>query len=403
MTQKFYLLSKSLLTKIALVAALMSWGGIAAEADDIIIADGSTISDGWNNGTSATNKYSIDDVNDCLISATSEASRLQSADNITLSDKRLVVKAKRQSDEEAYVILYGGYSAINGVKFGHNSKTANGSSYSELYSKDEYVELISDKFSCSNVKLDIRGRNVIICSIKIVDDKELLIDEDNLTALVTNTSSAKENVRVKYMPKSGWNTICMPFRLKQTVGSVFDHVKTIFGSDYKAYSLNSYDDNGTLTFKEETGALNYNIPYLIYIESAPDNTGGVSLANNVTICYANSHNTVKSTATFQGTYAPIAAGSMPVGSYGLTPSGQIRPAGSKSSLKGYRAYFTGVSAPSGGSDVRLFILDGDETTDVGLFKMVEGEEHRVFNLNGQEVQKAKKGLYIINGKKIVIK
>lgn len=103
---------------------------------------------------------------------------------------------------------------------------------------------------------------------------------------------------------------------------------------------------------------------------------------------------------FQGTYAPI-EGAMPDGSYGLTPSGQIRKAGSGASLKGYRAYFTGISAPSG---VKMIVIDeeGGET-DLGIVKMVDEKANDVYTLAGQKVQKGRKGIYIVNGKKVVIK
>lgn len=92
---------------------------------------------------------------------------------------------------------------------------------------------------------------------------------------------------------------------------------------------------------------------------------------------------------------------MPSGSYGLTPSGQIRKAGSGASLKGYRAYFTGISAPSG---VKMIVIDeeGGET-DLGIVKMVDEKANDVYTLAGQKVQKGRKGIYIVNGKKVVIK
>ncbi len=103
--------------------------------------------------------------------------------------------------------------------------------------------------------------------------------------------------------------------------------------------------------------------------------------------------------TFQGTYAPKAAGSI-TGNYGVTSDGRIAKAGSGASLKGYRAYFTGVPA---GSEIKGFVIDGEDATDIGLVQMVEGSDKPVYNMSGQKVQKAQRGIYIINGKKVVIK
>ena len=93
---------------------------------------------------------------------------------------------------------------------------------------------------------------------------------------------------------------------------------------------------------------------------------------------------------------------MPSDSYGLTPGGKIMKAGSGASLKGYRAYFTGISAPSTG--VKMIVIDeeGGET-DLGIVKMVDEKANDVYTLAGQKVQKGRKGIYIVNGKKVVIK
>ena len=96
---------------------------------------------------------------------------------------------------------------------------------------------------------------------------------------------------------------------------------------------------------------------------------------------------------------------MPANSYGLTTAGQIRKAGSGASIKGFRGYFTGISAPSSG-DARITIVFEDEegtTTDLGFVKMVDPEAEHVYTLSGQKVQKGKKGIYIVNGRKVVIK
>ncbi|MCR4919128.1 MAG: hypothetical protein K5928_04845, partial [Prevotella sp.] len=61
-----------------------------------------------------------------------------------------------------------------------------------------------------------------------------------------------------------------------------------------------------------------------------------------------------------------------------------------------------ISAQAGGSS-RMFIgFDGEATAIDGLAgeKTVGGE---IYNLQGQRVTKAQKGLYIIDGKKVMVK
>ncbi len=82
----------------------------------------------------------------------------------------------------------------------------------------------------------------------------------------------------------------------------------------------------------------------------------------------------------------------------MTSEGKIQKAGESATIKGYRAYFEGNLA-----DARLAIYD--EAT--GITTILDAKElnndENVYNLNGQRVEKAHKGLYIINGKKVNVK
>lgn len=140
-------------------------------------------------------------------------------------------------------------------------------------------------------------------------------------------------------------------------------------------------------------------PYVVYVENAES---APFIIENVYVGYTSGSNVTKGDAKFQGTFAPIAAGAM-TGNYGLTPSGKIMKAGAGASLKGYRAYFTDISAPSTGG-VKMIVIDeeGGET-DLGIVKMADEKAGDVYTLAGQKVQKGRKGIYIVNGKKVVIK
>ena len=78
-------------------------------------------------------------------------------------------------------------------------------------------------------------------------------------------------------------------------------------------------------------------------------------------------------------------------------------AGTGAAIKGYRAYFTGISAPATGAHISIVIDDEGGTTDLGFVKMVDPEAENVYTLSGQKVKKGSKGIYIVNGRKVVIK
>ncbi len=150
MTQKFYLLSKSLLTKIALVAALMSWGGINnVWADEIVVFDNeSDVRSGWT-------KNSVT-VTDNLLSFGSSIHYVGSSSTISLTNTKLVVVAKRTNQStDAYV-----HTAKQTIGYSTTTKIY------DMYDSDNYMELIFDTYSCTEKNIKIYGKNVTIKSIK---------------------------------------------------------------------------------------------------------------------------------------------------------------------------------------------------------------------------------------------
>ena len=233
--------------------------------------------------------------------------------------------------------------------------------------------------------------------VSATSNATMTLDEDNPTTL---NYGSKAFLHVKYTPSNGWNTICMPFVLRN---NDMNNMDAIFGDGWKAYTLSSYSD-GTLSFSKVSGSttISNRTPYLVYIEEASNHPNGVLLSDIVTNGNTPDQ-TTKGDATFQGTYVRkdyVENDDW----YGVTPSGRIMKAGTGAFVKGYRAYFTGVSAPSAGAEVKMFIIGGDDIpTDVGFVKMVDADAKEVYNLAGQRIQKARKGIYIVNGKKVVIK
>lgn len=224
---------------------------------------------------------------------------------------------------------------------------------------------------------------------------DVVLDENVAT---TWSSGSGKSVLMKYQPVSGWNTFIIPF-------ATSTYFKTVFGSGARGYKLTKYED-GVLTFAEIGSTyLGANIPILVYVESAPDNSQGV-LLKGVYVFQSSSASpgttNIGNTDYFHGTWIPKTYQSGDEW-YGVTSSGQVLQAGEGAYVKGYRAYFTGISAPTDRSRISI-VLEGDgTTTDMGFVKMVDKDATDVYTLSGQKVQKAGKGLYIVNGRKVVIK
>ena len=189
----------------------------------------------------------------------------------------------------------------------------------------------------------------------------------------------------------GWNTICLPFGI--------DNIEAAFGTGAKAYGFDDFAD-GELKFSLVT-TLTAGVPYVIYV---PAEITDLIAFENITIEDANttSSSIDKNGIYFRGTYAPVAAGGWTKSNstddiYGLTADGRIRKAGTEASILGFRGYF---DIPAG-TEVKGFVFGGDATGIDAIDHSSLTIDHSIYNLAGQRLNKAQKGINIINGKKIL--
>lgn len=270
---------------------------------------------------------------------------------------------------EADVTLNASASKVISLTF-TPATAMSGDAYIKVYNGDESINLTSD----------VQAVNIAAA---------LVLDEDVAPGALT--SGSKPSMVVNYNAKNGWNTICMPFALTT------DILNSLFGTGWKAYEFNSYSA-GELGFHNTTTFYG-GYPYIIYVETAAVNAEGIKLFNTE-IAYTGT--TAKADTyggvSFQGTYAPIAAPDMN-GLWGVTSAGKIAKGSNTASLKGFRAYFTGGDLA--GAHIAIF----DDAT--GITTVLDAKElfndGKVYNLNGQRVENAHKGIFIVNGKKVVVK
>jgi hypothetical protein len=139
-------------------------------------------------------------------------------------------------------------------------------------------------------------------------------------------------------------------------------------------------------------AIEANKPYAIKVAS--DFTAAA--ISGVTIAEATPTQTVDDWK-FVGTYT---SGKIPQGSYFFSNNKLYKAADDTNTINPFRAYFTytgGSSAPS-----ITFSVDG-ETTGIKTIDNSQFTIDNVYNVAGQRVAQPTKGLYIVNGKKVVIK
>ena len=299
----------------------------------------------------------------------------------------VVVKELGGSNETVTAELYFGEEKVaeqTGIAVNGNRDVTVSLSYlpTETFDGKVYIKVTGENIgTLESDKVDV-----------VISETPYVFDEDSDENPVISSNSV---VKVKYTARQGWNTIVMPFSLSSSPA----YMNTIFGEGWKAYAIDASDE-GTISFKSTT-YMATTTPFIVYAPNAESHPNGVYLQNVSAGSYNWGHTNINQTTddiTFKGTFAPIAAPGME-GKYGVTSEGKIAKGGSKASIKAYHAYF---EVPAG-LGIKGFVIDGEDATDIGLVQMVEGSDKPVYNMSGQKVQKAQRGIYIINGKKVVIR
>lgn len=199
-----------------------------------------------------------------------------------------------------------------------------------------------------------------------------------------------------------WNTLCLPFNVYS------EQIEEVFGAGTK---VSQFDNavNQTINFSS-VDMITAGIPCVIM----PKNTVENPVFENVSITSSSPVSTYKGAYHFDGHYVCYDMKTDQT-EYFLNSRGSLNyPADeNQNHLKGLRATFT-LPAPSLSSLVSLRVFFDEQMVSEGL-DVVDGVDaisgltniHPVYNLNGQYVGTTKdslaKGVYIVNGKKIVIR
>ena len=213
----------------------------------------------------------------------------------------------------------------------------------------------------------------------------------DLSKLPTTTS-----VNIDLTRKIDWNTtICVPFDV--------DDPYTAFGHEGAFYSLKEY--NSGLVFTPAS-TLEAGKPYYATFNmdgiNEEDKTMTFSF-DAVTINTTLTPSAEMSGLTMKGNYTPGISMTDKYGvacvNHGGSWDWAFYKGGTGTTLNAFSAYIEGTL-----SSARLDIVIDDETTGVQELKNARTEELKsYYDLMGRRVAQPAKGLYVVNGKKVVIK
>ncbi len=230
-----------------------------------------------------------------------------------------------------------------------------------------------------------------------VAPQEITLDENG-----DNNVEAAENVNVtlkRTFYKDGeWNTLCLPFAVADA--------KTAF-DNAELREVDTEKSNGnTIVFKEAT-AIEAGKPYLIkWANSSSDAVNVEKKFEGVTLVAAATPVVVKEGGiSFNGFYKMTAASELGGASVAAIGAGNKLFKVNEGKMKGFRAAFV-LSSNAQASKYKV-VIDGTATGIEDLVIDSVKANGRVYNLNGQYVGNSlnglQPGLYIQNGKKIVVK
>ncbi len=192
--------------------------------------------------------------------------------------------------------------------------------------------------------------------------------------------------------KAGWNTVCLPFDVQPE--DICDGAV--------AQGFSSCDTNG-LNFAK-VDVMEANTPYLLYCPVAVE-AGKVFKA--VTLSAGAPKSITHGDFTFTGTYAALTDMAGKYGVAKIDGEDKITLGAAGSTVKGTRAYFTTTGAAV--QSMKLNFFDG-EVTGIEAVGGSDAEAFDVYTLSGVQVRRAaktldglQKGIYIVNGKKQVVK
>lgn len=253
------------------------------------------------------------------------------------------------------------------------STTLNISTTAGTLSKSN-VTLVKGDWTLYNAALEATGSGKISFEAANESSNRFFLDEVLITCPITSTSVTTTG---------GIATYCYQYPL---------NLDGISGA--KAYKVSEIDlEKEKVRLTQITGTIKGGVPFIL-MSNGGDDTFEIPLAE--------SSSTVPASNLLVGTLAPtfVAQTSGDYTNFAYSKSNEcfVKLGATGNTVPANRAY---LPIDLGGGSVKAFSLSFD--TETGINEIGSESGNTIFNLAGQRVSKAQKGLYIVNGKKVIIK
>lgn len=220
------------------------------------------------------------------------------------------------------------------------------------------------------------------------------MDMDLQTLTYTRTFNNKE-----------WQALYVPFGMSYADWSADFDIARINDVHQPDEDEDGNIDGTTIEIIQvKSGSIEPHTPYLIRAKSTGDKT--ITLTDTKLYGAQTKRYDVSSwytLFTFVGTYAPISGTDMVNGGYYALGGGELHPSDGSGALSSYRWYLQITDRDGKTHNVKsISIVDNSEVTGVASLEAQPARQN-AFDLSGRRVNNLKKGMYIINGKKYMVK
>lgn len=393
--------------------ALFAWASQTMAADGISAADVSVPQ-----GGTAVLEVQLESVVksyggfqfDLKLPAGISATKIEKADRLLAIDGYTLNMNLTDAENNTYTVL------------GYNS---NHETIPETSGTVVYITLAADAGLAVDATLTAEFQNVVVSTVEPENidaanssftitigepaDPRTVLDE---TSTSVPAAATGVDVRVKRTINANeWSTICLPFAM------TWAQVESAFGEDVQLADFVNYDitEEGdditgiTINFTDVTTGIEANHPYIIKVSSAITEftADGVDIdpdEENAYVEYNNGLSGKKKVifGTFEGT---LHAGKTLAENTLFLAENKFWYSAGATVIKGFRAYFdlTDVLSEVEGSGARIMMdIDGEETS-IENIRRADMNDDAIYDLQGRRVEHPAKGIYIKNGKKVVIK
>ena len=225
---------------------------------------------------------------------------------------------------------------------------------------------------------------------------------DNSTTITGNAGNGK-NVLLDgrtLLANGDWNTLCLPFSIPAS-GNGRSPIAGATVKEFTSAAINGYCLNVGFT---EVTSIETGKPYLVKWSTGVNIVNpmflGVTISETTPATVSQADGDVKFVGTFSPTHLTNDGKQLFVG----TGNHIHYPSSSSYYINSCRAYFDVNWTVSAEARMEIAIVDDDETTGIKTMPDVRSlMPDEWYDLQGHRVAQPMKGLYIVNGKKVVIK